>query len=938
MKHILSLFVLCSWPWIIQAELPIPVPISELPATNLPPGIVVPQPTRGGSPTNTGPVSVEEAPKPQPLRQPDYGNRDWKTVPPPRPTLDRIKLRNNDSLDGKFLGWEGGVVRWEHEAAARPIRLQEAGVTSLKMATTTNAPAPAATGWIVRLTNGNLLTGDGLTMNADTVELTTSATGRLRLPRTMVEAVQRDSVKGIVKFRALQWLGDWDRVSFGRQEQYMNQQRWVYRDVELPDCVGVELQIPAPMAPNRNLVLYLFCGQPSRLYADPSYMLSLNNNYLTIQTQGANMMGGGMQEPFQLRLTKGRNTTALGFLVNRLTGRAVLMVDGVVTRTVQLPPLPERAGRGILLMDNLPDEPAPSWLLLTPLAEDLHLAVPKVDRDAIQFANGDMMEGRLESLGATNLVLNSKLGRVELPAERLMAVRPATAQRTEPRRRDGDVAVTLRGGSRLTAVLREFGEKKLVLESELFGKIELARSLVEEVQWGLYEPPQQPVTIPPSKRIYGRTYPDYSWEAGTIDLVGERRLRGTMDGFADGIVYWKHPQAIEPIQFRQGHVSRVTVLDSTAGSWPAAATVKLTNCDRLSGELVAVDGRTLQLRPAYMPALSVPRAMVATIRPNATPDGVLDVVGSPTWSGSGKTPQITVTNNTVLFKPGAGGQPFMREGPLPSKLCLQFDLVDQFLTRNLNITAFGRSQGANQQEGCIVGFGQNMVNLYAFGGNIGWPNTQGYYRDDSGRSSVTATVLIDREQRDMFVFIEGQLLAKWRGSRALPAGNQLSFSVYSGQPTQLRRVVLSEWRGRIEALTNAVPPAADSLLLHDMTRVTGSLTAVREGQAYFTGKEGTSSQGLGRINEMEFNKSNRDQPRRRDGDIRIHLPGGDQLTLSAARWDSTGLLGTSGAVGPVVIPGNAIARVEFRPYVPPAKTATPNYGGGVRQITLDACR
>jgi hypothetical protein len=344
--------------------------------TNMPPGIVVPQPTRGGSGTDPVPAGKEATPKPQRVPNVDYGNRGWKTVPPTSATLDRIKLRNDDSLDGRALGWEGGVVRWEHAAVALPIRFQGAGITSLKLAPPTNAPPSAATGWLVRLTNGNLLTGDGLTMNADTVELATSVAGQLRLPRPMVETVQRNSVQGLANFGALQWLGGWDRVNFGRQDQEMNQQRWVYRDVGLPDCVGVELLVPARMAPGRSVTLFLFCGQPSRLYTDPFYTVSLMDNQLTIRLRG---IWGGMPSQLQLRPAKGRNTIALGVLVNRLTGRVVLMVDGEVKQTVQLAPLPERSGRGVLVADSLPDEPVPPWLLLTPLAEDLRLPVAKAD-------------------------------------------------------------------------------------------------------------------------------------------------------------------------------------------------------------------------------------------------------------------------------------------------------------------------------------------------------------------------------------------------------------------------------------------------------------------------------------------------------------------------------------------------------------------------------
>ena len=127
------------------------------------------------------------------------------------------------------------------------------------------------------------------------------------------------------------------------------------------------------------------------------------------------------------------------------------------------------------------------------------------------------------------------------------------------------------------------------------------------------------------------------------------------------------------------------------------------------------------------------------------------------------------------------------------------------------------------------------------------------------------------------------------------------------------------------------------MLAHDMTRVNGTLTMVRDGQVYFTGPAGTSIQGLGHVAQLGFSKAAREQPRRRDGDVRVFLPDGDQLTLSSARCDSNGLLGTGGALGQVAIPANAILRVDFRPYDPPPKLPNQYYGNNVRQIQLDTC-
>ena len=893
------------------AELPIAIPITDLPATNLPPGFVVPEPTRGAR-TNGAPVATEPV-KPKPVVEPiiNYGNRDWKVVPASGPTVDEVVLRNDDRCEGKLGAWDGTTVRWDYAGAVAPIRWQCAGIAALKLAAPPAVAAVPVPRWIVRLTNGNLLTGEALTLDGAQVELTTSYAGRLRLPRPMVESVRQDLATA--KWRALHWLPGWDRVNFGRQEDNLQEQRWLYRDVDLPDSVAVELLVPVTQQMNLNLQFYT--GPPAQLYHQPCYTVSLNGTYLSVASQGGRM-GGGDNQPLQFRPARGRTVVDLAILLNRNTGRVVVLVDGEVKRTAQLGPLPDGAGRGVIVSGGQPGQELPPWLLVTPLAEDGQLASAKAETDALQFANGDVLDGALETIGPEKFVVNGQLGRVELPLERLVLGSLARARRAEPRRREGDLAIELRGGGRLTAVLQELTDTRLMLDSELFGKVAIAREIVSELRWGLYDPPPQPA----APRFDQRLLP---WEPGTLELTGNRRLHGSLLGFADGAVRWQHPHAAEPILFRQENVVRATLAPRRLNQNPPATVVTLTNGDRLTGALLAVDQPTLQLRPNYMPSLSLPRRGVESIRPGEPPEGVLDVPGSPTWNYAGKSAGITVTNHHVNWTNRGAGEFFPRQGALPARTCLQFEVVDEGPSRNVTAFIYGRQSANGHVDAYYLNLAETQLFLAdprAGGGNgqsVALPRP-------SASRSIAVTWLIDREQRAMWVLLEGQLAAQWQNRGTIQTGNLLSFLSQSSGPTQLRRVILSDWRGPIAALTNAVSPAADSLLLHDMTRQTGTLTSLQAGQLHFASATGTVILGLGRVAQITFNKDGREQPRRRDGDIRVYLPDGDQLTLSGARCDSNGLIGT-GAAGSVALPANAIQRVVFRPYDPPPKPANNRY-------------
>ena len=289
-----------------------------------------------------------------------------------------------------------------------------------------------------------------------------------------------------------------------------------------------------------------------------------------------------------------------------------------------------------------------------------------------------------------------------------------------------------------------------------------------------------------------------------------------------------------------------------------------------------------------------------------------------------------MVSNIVCFADVYQNAVYTWQGSLPNRLCLQFEVLDDAGNWNINVTRNPPIAGQN----CMLNLQNAFEQIFCFGQYFNSQSVPIANRQSAGRRAMAVLWLVDRERRESILLRDGQLVLHGQNSQNLPgvktgsSGNlpeagDISFRMVNSRNGRLRNIVLSEWKGGVEAVTNAPPANADTLQLHDMTRCTGTLASLRAGQFLLTGAATVPSCPADRVAWVTFRKFDQQVARRNETDVRVMLSDGDQLTLNHVRWDEAGLTGTSEATGLVTIPLAALQRVDFQPYSLSVPTTSP---------------
>jgi len=903
-----------------RAELPVEQPIEAI-TNGARGGIVVPAPTRAaGEGTNTTVELTEPKLPPSPNYNP-YAH--WKLTRPPRVTQDALWLRNNDMVRGRFTGLDEKLLGWEMPEIQGAARFQREGAHRLRFADPTNAPALPPTSWVVRLTNGGVLQGNGLLVTASNVTLHTSQAGPLQMPREMVAAAYHNGGAGAGGFRAIQNIAEWDRIDAGANGGF-GMQTAVFRDVGLPEAVLIEFDLANRM--NQQFQVHLPVSAPKFMYTEPHVLLQIAGNNATLQTQGENLFLGG--DSVQLPRPRGKGWR-IGLAFSRSQAKVALLIDGKEVKRMVLPVVFPAQSRGMVVMANEEEVGQDvGSLLLTRINDDLILPATKPEQDIVRLANGDSLTGKLESLDSRTAVCVGAMGRVELPLERVVAAVFAPAGCAQPRRRDADVTVQFTDGGRLTAELRKFAADGVTLGSDAFGQISVPRALVSGIQFGVYAPPPK-TTATGYNPNYG--YADYT--PGRIGLDTDLSLEGYVTGLANGLLGWQHPHSAGPLMFAVTNVVFVNALTNTPTATTNAAptgvasasVVQLTNGDSLRGELVMLDAQQLQVRTPNTAPLTISRRYVSTVIPNLPAEGVLD-------SGSVERWALPVTAAARNRGPVSSRQ-YVRNASLPDRVCMQLDIVGQPGPWTLSAWLFGKTDPKSPMGiGSTYGFSMNGPQLVLqetspTGGSqpvsVNLPGLM-------NRSALHLVVLADRSKQEMFVFADGKLVAQRRNFRVKVNGSAIQMTANNANLYQIRDVVLDEWKGTVESVLAATPAGNDVVRRHDWSTVVGQVEGIRDGYVTMTRQPGLL---LSKAAMIQFDPGNHVRPRRLKTDVRVTLADGGQLTMTAPALDVRGLVGNIEGIGAVVISPSAVRRLHFQPYEPP-KQKQPNrrdrmfFGGG----------
>jgi len=412
-------------------------------------------------------------------------------------------------------------------------------------------------------------------------------------------------------------------------------------------------------------------------------------------------------------------------------------------------------------------------------------------------------------------------------------------------------------------------------------------------------------------------------------------LHGAIVDVKGSLLRWRRADVQEPIAFNLDNVLEMQFAPRPPRTTrtPHRLAVELTNGDRLAGDLVALDGRTLKLITWYAGPIELKRAMVQRIVCQAAPQQA--IFAGPTslagWTlAEGSRSAWKYKNGAFYCLPRNGGG-VGRNVNLPDLANIEFDLAWRgqlyfqvgFYFSNLN--------NLYSSGGYMLQFNHTSVYLNRTSPNRGANNMGSSVEVPKlqTRSKTHVALRVNKAKKTIALFLDGELVKQWTdGEDFAGSGRGMIFFTQGQSQMRLANILVTAWDGRLDSETAAAAPGAEDLVrFANGDKLSGAVTGIAHGEAAVAASFGEMKVPLERIAQIEFTGQKAEKPRRRAADVRATFLDGSRFTLALEQLDGQSLVGASESCGRVTTALDAFTRVQFHIYEARPEAADDDWDG-----------
>ncbi|MBP7274718.1 MAG: hypothetical protein KBA51_00780 [Kiritimatiellae bacterium] len=111
-----------------------------------------------------------------------------------------LELLNGDRMTGTWerMDTSAGLISFRHESLREPADVATIGLRRFKASRRENGAQTPASNWAVTLTNGDLLRGEMVALDDQTLELDTWYSGRVKIARALIQSARHTSAMGTI--------------------------------------------------------------------------------------------------------------------------------------------------------------------------------------------------------------------------------------------------------------------------------------------------------------------------------------------------------------------------------------------------------------------------------------------------------------------------------------------------------------------------------------------------------------------------------------------------------------------------------------------------------------------------------------------------------------------------------------------------------------------
>ncbi len=449
--------------------------------------------------------------------------------------LDVVLFKNGDQLRGALnASASGQKLRWQTGPSATPVELDVTRLAGVQLAPRAGRPE-GRTGVLARCRNGDLLTGNFVSLDMEKIALDSGAAGRLTIPRARVQALyfSHEGKLPVVDGAAEHEVWEKGLSLNPNRAAAANQpkpaapppSRWSYFDGTFAvkravnrgrdyNDGSVNLGRMIEGMPARVEFSFDVAGKANQIFLntqlfsepnDPGYMMQLHPGGLFIYDTGAQQRRAGQQQQVQIQFGDKVKADAqrhrIRILADRPSGRMTVLINDTVVASFgpKAGAAPRHLGTGLALMPQQNMACTFSNLWVAPWNGQLPGTgpAPAAAADSVLLANGDETQGTVGQGTPEMVQIESAVGPLDVPVSRLTMVefgqRPAENQE--------GVRLRLTDRSVISVSAYRIENDVLIGQSAVLGEIKVPLAAVQEIVFGRLALPKAEEKTPSPARV-----------------------------------------------------------------------------------------------------------------------------------------------------------------------------------------------------------------------------------------------------------------------------------------------------------------------------------------------------------------------------------------------------------------------------------------------------
>jgi len=409
-------------------------------------------------------------------------------------SADQVTLKNGDHFSGDVDSVDGmSQLVWRHPDALDPIVLDPASLIGIdfdgaRTIVSTN------TRHEIQLTNGDILNGDLVSMDAQTLLLKTTYAGTLAVGRHMLRSIVFRPDSGSASYVGPTSLAQWTLPP------NIPEGAWVFRNgslqttlahasiarrISIPERATIDLTCQSVSMPQFRLD---FCSDRIDFQGPLSYSLEVSPaGFRVVKNEAEN--GRKYVGPTPRRQFALGQPVRFRLYLNAPTGELTLFVDHDFIHTWrELAPWKCGGDGFVLKADHAKFEVSNirvhDWDGRLP---DLVPVVLDREHDLVKLGNGDVAAGTLEQILDGAALIKTQFTSVNTPVDRIRRIDFARSRTQRARLYPADVRLYYPLGGHLTMSVDSIGDGHISGISENFGQVEFPLSIFQRALFNIYD-------------------------------------------------------------------------------------------------------------------------------------------------------------------------------------------------------------------------------------------------------------------------------------------------------------------------------------------------------------------------------------------------------------------------------------------------------------------